>query len=186
MTARLRKAALVFVLAALIAGVLPASDLPLAPETGAVRLPASLRIIEDAAFEGTALANVELPEGLIQIGDRAFADNPELMTLTVPDSVLFFGQDILEGADRAEVIAALGSPAADWALSAGYRLSPRQLPNGPDRPLRLNARRDGEDPSETPELHSAAWEPPGRRPGELKAEACTGCYAFNVRTRYFP
>lgn len=66
-----------------------------------VTLPAGLQVIDDEAFEGTALQSVELPESLREIGDRAFAENKDLAVIRMPDSLDRIGEDILAGSDQA-------------------------------------------------------------------------------------
>ena len=47
-------------------------------------LPESLEIIEDEAFEGTAIVRIELPEMVSIIGERAFANISTLRSIRIP------------------------------------------------------------------------------------------------------
>ncbi len=63
-----------------------------------VRLPQTVRRIEDSAFEGcTKLKTVLLPEGLETIEDRAFHGCRSLHVLNIPDSVSFVGKNAFSG-----------------------------------------------------------------------------------------
>ena len=83
------------------------------------KLPASLQIIEDEAFEGTALFAVELPDSVIRIGERAFSDIPTLRTVSVPDSVTYIAKNAFSGSEKVTITASPGSYARTWAKENG-------------------------------------------------------------------
>lgn len=57
-------------------------------------LPNTVTHIEESAFEGcTGLKKITLPEGLLEIGDKAFC-NTALKNITIPESVLKVGKSI--------------------------------------------------------------------------------------------
>ncbi len=102
-----------------------ASDTSSALESApAFRLPASLQIIEDEAFEGTALVAVDLPETVEEIGDRAFADIPSLRILKIPDNTKRIGKRIVAGSNNVIITAAPGSYARNWAQENGVPFAP--------------------------------------------------------------
>lgn len=59
-------------------------------------LPNSVRIIEDRAFYGTNIRQINLPKGLKKIGDEAFAETPsvKMKEITIPSSVKHLGERI--------------------------------------------------------------------------------------------
>ena len=88
------------------------------------KLPTSLQIIEDEAFEGTALVAVDLPETVEEIGDRAFANIPSLRILKIPDNTKRIGTKIVAGSNNVTIAAALGSYARSWAQENGVPFAP--------------------------------------------------------------
>ena len=87
-------------------------------------LPEALQFIEDEAFEGTAASKIILPEQLQAIGQRAFADNPMLTEVIIPDSVRSIASDAFVGSHKVMITASAGSYAGDWAGKHGLRLRP--------------------------------------------------------------
>ena len=90
----------------------------------AFSLPASLKIIEDEAFEGTALVAVDLPETVEEIGDRAFANIPSLRILKIPDNTKRIGTKIVAGSYNVTIAAAPGSYARNWAQENDVPFAP--------------------------------------------------------------
>ena len=92
----IRNAVLLLVFAALACRPVPAG----AEGTEGFTLPASLQVIGEEAFAGTAIENMELPESVTTVGDGAFSGIPGLGTVTVPatdhltisDSAVAFAQ----------------------------------------------------------------------------------------------
>ena len=77
--------------------------------------PASLVMIEDEAFEETAIESVALPKTLISIGNRAFADNSRLKTIEIPNSVEYIGDEAFSGIPSLTVYGTEDSYASRWA-----------------------------------------------------------------------
>ncbi len=150
-------------------------------------LPSSLTVIEESAFEGTALRNVQLPGSLAEIGDRAFADIPALQLIAMPDSLVFIGNEVLADDPLVIVEASTGSYARKWALRNGYRFSPIAMYcAGSFSPQTVGAPDRGELTS-APETEAiGTFIPTGRPMTEIRAYACTGRLASMVRGRYFP
>lgn len=78
-------------------------------------LPASLTVIEDEAFAGTAIETVVLPDTLEVIGDFAFADIPTLSSVEIPQSVHAIGDNAFAGSDSVFFLGAADSYAQTWA-----------------------------------------------------------------------
>ena len=81
--------------------------------------PASLEIIGDEAFEGTAAENVIFPYSLIRIGERVFAGNFALRTISIPESVEHIGDRAFEETSDLTIYGAQNSYAASWASMHG-------------------------------------------------------------------
>ena len=52
-----------------------------------ITLPSTLKTIDEYAFYNSQLKSIALPEGLTEIGSRAFAECPNLTSITIPASV---------------------------------------------------------------------------------------------------
>ena len=57
-------------------------------------LPAGLTEIEEEAFAGIAAEKIIVPQGVTRIGDRAFADCPNLKELELPEGITFEGEPL--------------------------------------------------------------------------------------------
>ena len=108
-------------LVALAAILCTALSHALAEESAVFRLPASLRIIEEGAFEETAPSAVYLPDSLEYIGDRAFAQTEDLTVAYIPRSVRYIGEDAFAGHDGLVIVGIPGSYAEGWAKRHGYK-----------------------------------------------------------------
>lgn len=84
-------------------------------EAAVFQLPASLRIIGDMAFEGTAVTVVDLPETVESIGVRSFADIPSLRGVSIPKATASIARDAFAGSAGVVITAMPGSYAGTWA-----------------------------------------------------------------------
>ena len=83
-------------------------------------LPDSAEVIEAEAFCGDdSLETVVLPEGVLRIGERAFADSG-LVRIALPVSLTEIAEDAFEGLDGLEIIAPENSAAWRWAQGHGF------------------------------------------------------------------
>ena len=87
-------------------------------------LPASLQVIEDEAFEGTAIVSVDLPETVESIGERAFADIPTLRSVRIPEMTKEIARTAFSGSSNVTITAAPNSYARTWARENGIPLAP--------------------------------------------------------------
>ena len=108
-------------LALVLALLLVSPDLAvLAEEIAALRLPSSLKVIEEEAFYGdTSIGKVIVPEGATEIGERAFA-NSSLTEINLPDTLTSIADTAFEGLTDVTVTANEGSWAYGWATDKGY------------------------------------------------------------------
>ena len=75
--------------------------------------------IQDGAYEGNqTLREVDLPETLITIGSRAFADSA-IRYIYIPASVKTIGEDAFTGCRNLTCLTPAGSYAAEWCASHG-------------------------------------------------------------------
>lgn len=88
------------------------------------KLPVSLITIDDEAFEGTALVKVELPDKVIEIGERAFADIISLHDIRIPITTSYIASTAFDGSDRTKITAPANSYARTYARTQGLPFSP--------------------------------------------------------------
>ena len=87
---------------------------------GTLVLPPELRVIGEEAFYGsTAFDRALLPEKLVEIGPRAFADSA-LQEINLPGSLKAIADDAFENAPLTVVMAPADSYAFQWAVEHGY------------------------------------------------------------------
>ena len=93
-------------------------------DTVTFKLPASLQVIEDEAFEGTAIVSIDLPETVESIGERAFADIPTLLSVKIPEKTKEIARTAFSGSNNVTITAAPNSYARTWAKDNGIPFSP--------------------------------------------------------------
>lgn len=86
-------------------------------------LPASLQMIGEDAFGGSAAEAVLLPTGLEAVEKKAFADMPELKSVYVPETVTQIDRQAFSGAGKPVLIGQTGSRAESWAMENRYDFS---------------------------------------------------------------
>ena len=62
-------------------------------------LPANLITISDHAFESISAKYVYIPSSCLAIGSRAFANNPQLLIVYIPESIRYIADDAFEGSN---------------------------------------------------------------------------------------
>lgn len=90
-------------------------------------LPASLQIIEDEAFEGTSITNVNLPEKVTTIGARAFANISTLHFIQIPLSTSSIEKTAFQGSKNVTIIAFPNSFARIWAKNNHIPFTPLNM-----------------------------------------------------------
>lgn len=93
--------------------------------TGVLKLPSSLQVIEESAFEGTNSLVVALPEGVRVVQQHAFANAVQLRHINLPSTVENLGEDIFEGDWSVTIHGRPDSKAQDYARR--YRIRFRSL-----------------------------------------------------------
>ena len=85
-----------------------------------VLLPSSLQILGPEAFMNDhSVHHVTLPEGTLEIRERAFKDSG-LASINLPDSLTFIADDAFEGIENVSMTANPGTYAYDWAVTHGF------------------------------------------------------------------
>ena len=103
-----------------IAIVLELREKEIIPES---KLPESVEIIEDEAFEGTALRKIKLPDSADSVGERAFADIPTLREIRISIKTSYIANNAFEGSERTTIIAPANSYARAYAKNQGIPFS---------------------------------------------------------------
>ena len=80
-------------------------------------LPESLQIIEDEAFEGTAILRLTLPASVTTIGARAFANISTLHLVTIPNTTNYIDSTAFKGSTDVTIQAAPNSYAKKFAAA---------------------------------------------------------------------
>ena len=94
---------------------------------GVLTLPAGTKVIEEEAFYGDqSIDEVVLPEGVEEIGPRAFEDS-SINKVNLPDSLTEIAEDAFDLDDDIEISANEGSYAHEWLKERGYQ--PPELPS---------------------------------------------------------
>ena len=161
-------------------------------EETSFKLPASLQFIDEEAFEGTAVKSIQLPESVTSVGDRAFADNDELLEVYFPVNLQQIGRQVLDGSDRAVMAVFAESDALFRAVEEGNRFRLMSA-FGPKRTKTEFAITTGLHSiiKGTKQIRSSCFaeikeKRTGRTTAELKEEKYGGVAALYIQSRYFP
>lgn len=84
-------------------------------------LPESIKIIEEEAFEGTAIVKAKLPHGVEQIGSRAFAKIKTLLNIHIPTTAKTIAASAFSGSDSVTISVASNSYAWKYAKANSFR-----------------------------------------------------------------
>ena len=116
----------------LLAGMLAAS-LPAGAQTDATLwIPVSAKIISEEAFYGcTSIVSVDVPQGVEEIGARAFAFST-IKEIYLPQSVEIIAFDAFEGCTDLCIVADEDSYAHFWAEAFGFDVRNPSDPGGED------------------------------------------------------
>lgn len=106
---------------ALILAVLLCTGIAAAGQaTSILELPEDLTVIEAEAFCGSSsIGRVELPEGIVEIRSRAFADS-SLTEISLPESLTYIAEDAFDGCNDYTVEVVVDSYAYYWAAENGF------------------------------------------------------------------
>ena len=82
-----------------------------------MKLPDSLRVIEEEAFVGTKAVYVIVPDGATTICERAFADSESLVFIRIPSSVTSIAENAFSGTEVTIYCDSVDSEAFNYALA---------------------------------------------------------------------
>ena len=82
-------------------------------------VPDALETIDESAFEGCAFTHVILGSNVKTIGERAFANCPNLVYIEIPQSVISIAGDAFSGCNGVTIICKAGSAAHTFAMTNG-------------------------------------------------------------------
>lgn len=88
------------------------------------KLPESVKIIEDEAFEGTSIVKVDLPYSVSEIGERAFANIKTLRAIQIPTTTKKIASTAFAGSNQVTIHAAPDSYARKYARAMGMLFAP--------------------------------------------------------------
>lgn len=102
-------------------------SIPARAETGTVKLPASVEIIEAQAFYGDkSIRKAVLPDSVREIRAQAFAGSG-LTEINLPDSIQSIDDTAFDGLGSVSITANRGSMAYEWAVSHGFMTADMKL-----------------------------------------------------------
>ena len=77
-------------------------------------MPSYLKEVDEEAFAGTALNTVILPNGLLRIHEKAFADIIHLGDVYIPPTTIYIGEHVFEGSSKPTIHGVKGTFAEKW------------------------------------------------------------------------
>ena len=142
----------------------------LGEQTAVFKLPASLKFIDDEAFEGTAIVLADLPETVEYIGERAFADIPSLRFVKIPERTTYIASSAFAGSNRVTLTAAPNSYARAWAETNQIPFNPFAVIREGQENLRASANLSRKTAQTLDEDSAASSDGLGKDPSWRSAE----------------
>ncbi len=87
------------------------------PET--VKLPSTVKVIGDYAFQSARIKNLTIPDGCTSIEEGAFSDNWKMEKIVIPASVLNIGEEAFDYCNELTIYTPAGSRAWEYANARG-------------------------------------------------------------------
>ena len=154
-------------------------------------IPEGIKVIGEEAFEGTAIVKADLPESLITIEDRAFANIKNLRNVYIPRSTTGIGKDVFAGTQHVTITAAPGSYARTWAKNNGIPFVTQVVFYASSGTVQISGyqinegSKDKTANAETIDIPKCS-EAKGRTNGEIIAAKHEECFAFSLQGRSPP
>ena len=89
------------------------------PELIEFIIPPQVRTIGEAAFKGSKIKSLAIPNGVIAFGRNAFENCPNLESIYIPKSVAEVGADAFKGDARLTIYTEWEKKPEGWAASLG-------------------------------------------------------------------
>lgn len=102
----------------------PVSDLSETVGWFDFKLPDSVVVIEEEAFEGTSIVAIELPASVKTIGEQAFANIKTLRSIHIPMSTTAIASTAFIGSENVTINAITNSYAREFAKAQGLPFAP--------------------------------------------------------------
>ena len=160
--------------------------------SGTVKFPASLKIIQDEAFEGTALVLADLSETSVEeIGERAFANIPTLVGIKIPDKTRFIAKTAFSGSNHVTLTGTPKGYTRKWAKENGLPFIPVATVTANIRTVQsasITARRSESLEGNLPIFHEETDEhkPAKQIIGDIKDNRCQEGVAYHIQGRAPP
>lgn len=95
-------------------------------------MPFSLECVENQAFEDTAVKTVVFQDGLLSIGDLAFANSRYLTDVYIPANTKYIGENAFPSNERLTIHGIIGSLVEKWAKEHQVPFVPSNIWNVAD------------------------------------------------------
>lgn len=151
-------------------------------------LPESLKIIEDEAFEGTAILKLTLPASVTTIGARAFANISTLNLVTIPNTTNHIDATAFKGSTNVTIQAAPNSYARKYAAANNLPIQRETAFTAGNTSNTIPSPNLGANPEiiEITDNDPGISAPPWRPVYELKADRHSCFWAFTIQGRAPP
>ena len=94
-----------------------------------IDIPASVKVIDHNAFNGSSIKNITLHKGLETIGVAAFKDTTRLKSITIPSTVTFIDEEAFEDSNVSKIVLPKGiKELKPWVLNGCANLSNLVIP----------------------------------------------------------
>ena len=160
--------------------------------SGTFKFPASLKTIQDEAFEGTALVLADLSETFVeQIGERAFANIPTLVGIKIPEKTHFIAKTAFSGSNHVTLTGTPKGYTRTWAKENGLPFIPVATVTANIRTVQsasITARRSESLEGNLPIFHEETDEhkPAKQIIGDIKDNRCQEGVAYHIQGRAPP
>ena len=84
-----------------------------------LRIPENTIDVDAQAFENVGAQMIVLSEGVLNIGEKAFANNAQLCLINLPDSIQTIAENAFEGTEAVTILCRAGSVAESFAQTKG-------------------------------------------------------------------
>ena len=151
-------------------------------------LPESLQIIEDEAFEGTAILKLTLPASVTTIGARAFANISTLHLVTIPNTTNHIDATAFKGSANVTIQAAPNSYAKNFAAANNLPIQRETAITAGNASNVIPSANLGADPEiiEITDNDPGMTTPPWRPVYEITADRYSYFWAFTIQGRAPP
>lgn len=154
------------------------------------KLPASLQVIEDEAFENTAIVSLDLPKSVVRIGEYAFAHIASFRQIRIHEGTTSIAKTAFFENDRMFITCASNTYAKAWAGENGVPTAPVAVIYGGMDLIRISA--DAHDKRVRIDLDTARSvtmspeHPQQIKVFEIKAEQYDDCVSRHIVGRSPP